>query len=304
MYMVLETYRSIEDAVRGCFGGDTRIKSDQGILHGGISSTTVLELTNGLRVFVKINTVGNAAFFDAEEEGIAAIASTHTIGTPRLYCKGTDSKKNISFLMMEPVERGLLKGDTWTVMGHEYADMHLADASSFVPGGKFGFVHDNYIGATKQINTPKDSWIDFFRECRLIPQLKMAKHAMSSADVNVSERLLDRLNDLLEEPVHPSLLHGDMWGGNHLVGKDGKAVLIDPAAYVGHAEADIAMTEMFSPMPRDFYRGYYEKIPESEGYRDRKELYNLYHYLNHFNLFGGGYLSTAMHIIRHYAGNG
>ena len=129
----------------------------------------------------------------------------------------------------------------------------------------------------------------------------MAEHAMSSRDIEAAGRLLDKLDDLLEEPSHPSLLHGDMWGGNHLIGPDGKAVLIDPAAYVGHAEADIAMTEMFSPLPRDFYRGYHEKIPEDAGYRDRCDLYNLYHYLNHFNLFGGGYLQSAMRIIHHYA---
>ena len=297
---MLENYRSLEDAIKGCFGEDIRIKSDPRIFHGGISSTALLDLSNGMRVFLKMNSIKNIAFFDAEEEGLDAIASVNAIGTPRLYCKGTDAKKNISFLMMEPVERGILKSDTWTVMGHEYADMHLADASSFVSGGMFGFMHDNFIGATKQINTPMDSWIGFFRECRLVPQLKMAEHAMSSADIQASIRLCDRLDDLLEEPDHPSLLHGDMWGGNHLVGRDGRAVLIDPAAYVGHAEADIAMTEMFSPMPRDFYRGYYEKMPENEGYGDRKDLYNLYHYLNHFNLFGGGYLSSAMHIIRHY----
>lgn len=300
--MGLVSYISLEEAVKGCFGDEVGIKNDPRIMHGGINSTAMLYLTDGRKVFVKINSVANSAFFDAEEEGLAAIASTHTIATPKLYCKGCDTAKRYSFLMMEPIEGGRGNSDTWYVMGREFADMHLADASSFVSGKSFGFTHDNFIGATKQINTPKDKWIDFFRECRLIPQLKMAEHALSAHDIQASEKLLDKLDDLLEEPARPSLLHGDMWGGNHLVGSDGKVVLIDPATYVGHAEADIAMTEMFSPMPRDFYRGYYDKIPQSEGYRDRRDLYNLYHYLNHFNLFGGGYLASAMRIIMHYAG--
>ena len=299
--MGLETYSSIEDAVRGCFGSDTGVTSDLFAVGGGINSTATLLLSNGMKVFIKMNSIRNRAFFDAEEEGLEAIASTHTIGTPKLYCKGTDDKTSSSFLMMEPV-RGVQRSDTWITLGHEFADMHLADASAFVTGGLYGFTHDNFIGATKQINTPKNSWIEFFRQCRLLPQLKMAEHAMSSSDIAAAGKLLDKLDDLLEEPARPSLLHGDMWGGNHLVGQNGKAVLIDPAAYVGHAEADIAMTEMFSPLPRDFYRGYHEKIPENAGYRDRCDLYNLYHYLNHFNLFGGGYLMAAMRIIHHYAG--
>ena len=300
--MGLEVYSSIEDAVRGVFGSDTVIASDPHMVCWGISSTATLHLSNKMDVFIKINSIKNRAFFDAEEEGLEAIASTHTIGTPKLYCKGTDDKTSSSFLMMEPIERGVQKSDTWITLGHEFADMHMADTSAFVSGGLYGFTHDNFIGATKQINTPKNSWIEFFRQCRLSPQLKMAEHAMSSGDIAAAGRLLDKLDDLLEEPTRPSLLHGDMWGGNHLVGLDGKAILIDPAAYVGHAEADIAMTEMFSPLSRDFYRGYHEKIPESAGYRDRCDLYNLYHYLNHFNLFGGGYLMSSMRIIHHYAG--
>ncbi|MCR5301244.1 MAG: fructosamine kinase family protein [Lachnospiraceae bacterium] len=298
--MGLEVYRSLDDAIKGCFNEDAKITRDPRIMHGGISSTAVLELTCG-RVFVKFNSPENSAFFDAEEEGIAAIESTNTVKTPKLYCKGYDSATSSSFIMMELIERGRENSDTWTVFGREFADMHLADTSSFVPAGTYGFIHDNFIGATKQINTPNDSWIEFFRQCRLEPQLEMACHSLSSSEIRTAQKLLDRLDELLEEPEHPSLLHGDMWGGNHLVGSNGKAVLIDPAAYVGHAEADIAMTHMFSPMPYGFYRGYHEIIPESAGYRDRQDLYNLYHYLNHFNLFGGGYLMSAMRIIRHYA---
>ena len=254
----------------------------------------------GKKYFLKTNTIGNRSCIDAEEEGLNAIARTQTIATPEIYCKGTDRSKGISFLMTELIEEGTKRDDTWIRMGHEFADMHMADASGFVSGGKYGFLHDNYIGATKQINTPKDGWIDFYRECRLEPQVRMAGSALDPYMKDII-RLMDRLDDLLTEPESPSLLHGDMWGGNHLVGPDGSVVLIDPAAYVGHAEADMAMTVMFSPLPRDFYRGYHEKIPVEDGYEDRKDVYNLYHFLNHFNLFGGSYLAGALRIVRRFA---
>ena len=297
--MPLKAYDSIEEAIKGCFGKDTGIESIRNVIGGDINTTQILSLSNKDEVFVKINTIKNKGFFDAEEEGLTAIASTHTIGTPKLYCKGTDKDKGISFLMMEPVN-GFQNKDTWLNMGHEFADMHLADTSGFAGKGKYGFIHDNYIGASKQINTPKDSWIEFFRQCRLEPQVRMAGDAFDKEILRDMLKLMDRLDDILIEPDRPSLLHGDMWGGNHMIGSDGKAILIDPAVYVGHAEADMAFTELFGSMPFDFYRGYYEKIEKQPGYEDRKDLYNLYHLLNHYNLFGGSYLSSVKRTVRYY----
>ncbi len=295
-------YSSVNEAVHGCFGPDTNIEKSSGTIMGGISSVKILSLSNGMTVLLKTNSIRNAGLFDAEEEGLDAIAGTGAIRTPKLYCKGTDSGAGISFLMMEFIETGRPQKDTWTVMGSEYADMHLADATRYVPGGRYGFAHDNYIGSTPQINTPGSSWIDFFRDCRLIPQINMAKHSLSTGDIDNAYRLLERLDDLLTEPEHPSLLHGDMWGGNHLVDTSGRVVLIDPAAYVGHAEADIALTEMFTPLPGDFYDAYHEKIPAQPGYKDRKEIYNLYHWLNHYNLFGGSHLLQVKRILQYFSG--
>ena len=101
---------------------------------------------------------------------------------------------------------------------------------------------------------------------------------------------MDRLDTLLIEPDRPSLVHGDMWGGNHMINYNRKPVLIDPAVYVGHSEVDIAMTHMFESFPRVFYDSYYHKIPREDGYKERIEIYNLYHYLNHLNIFGVKYL--------------
>ncbi len=300
--MAIPSYDSIDAAVAGCFGQDVSIVGYSRYASGDINSTALLTLSDGHRVLLKINSIANRDFFDAEEAGLSAIAATDTIATPHLYAKGTDKGKNCAFLMMELIETGRPGANTWVNMGRQYADMHLADASAYVKGGRFGFVRDNYIGATKQINTPKDNWIDFFRECRLEFQFKMAESAFDKEMIRSMLSLLDRLPDLLTEPQKPALLHGDMWGGNHLIDKDGNAVLIDPATYVGHPEADIAMTEMFNPMPAAFYSGYYEKIPREYGYEDRRDIYNLYHILNHYNLFGGGYLSAAARIISRYAG--
>ncbi len=302
----MNSYKSIEEAIKGTFGENVSLSNDLNITGSRFNSTRTLDLSNGERVFLKVSEIGNLSTFDAEEEGINAIASTKAIGVPKLYCKGTDKERRLSFLMMEVIERGMETNENIARMGYEFADMHLADASDFVKPknetARYGFLHNNYIGASKQINTPKESWIDFFRECRLEPQFKMAEKELGAGVLKSSIKLMDNLDKYLIEPEFPSLLHGDMWGGNYFIDSTGRAILIDPAAYVGCAEADIAMTELFSPMPRAFYKAYYEKIPIQEGYRDRRDLYNLYHVLNHLNLFGGEYLYAAINTILYYAG--
>lgn len=295
-------YTSLESAVKGCFGENVYIEKSSGLFLSDINSVKTLYLSNGKKVFLKLNSAENIDIFRAEEEGLQAIKDTGTIKIPCLFCKGTDEETGVSFLMMEKIETGRSNEHTWRSMGYAFAAMHLADTDRFVSGGKYGFLRDNYIGSSKQINDPNDSWIDFFRECRLKPQFIMAEKSFDHQSARAVIKLMDRLDSILSEPEYPSLLHGDMWGGNYLVGKDGKAVLIDPAAYVGHSEADIAMTQMFCPMPPEFYEAYYEKIPRQAGYEDRREIYNLYHILNHFNLFGGDYLMWALRIIRHFTG--
>ncbi len=298
--MKIKSCASIEEGVRACFGENVSITGRSYVGGGDINDSFCLSLSNGERVFVKSNSSDNAGYFDSEEQGLEAIASVGVIGTPKLLCKGTDQKQARSFLMMEMIESSGRIRDFWEVFGRELAMLHLADAGNYVPEGRFGFYADNYIGAGVQKNTPGNTWVDFFRECRLEPQIKRAEGYFDKALLREISRLLDRLDSLMPEPVQPSLLHGDLWSGNFITGEDGKAWLIDPAVYVGHAEADLAMTELFGRFNDTFYRAYETVFPLQDGYRDRRDLYNLYHLLNHLNLFGRSYLSLVLDIVHRY----
>lgn len=195
----------------------------------------------------------------------------------------------------------------WEDFGHQLAELHRTECRAYVDdegsGAKFGFYEDNYIGATSQKNHPEKSWVDFYRECRLLPQITMAEKYLEPAVRKKADRLLDHLDLYLREPEFPSLLHGDLWSGNMMCGKGGKAWIIDPAAYVGDFEADLAMTQMFGSLPERFYAAYNEVNPiDKAGYAQRRKLYDLYQLLNHLNLFGRMYLGSVVDIINMYTG--
>ena len=139
---------------------------------------------------------------------------------------------------------------------------------------------------------------DINRDCRLAPQFRDAARWFDATDRKRISYLLEHLDEYLDEPEQPSFLHGNLWSGNFITGSDGNAWLIDPAAYVGHPEADIAMTELFGGFPQKFYDSYQEVNPMKPGYERRREVYNLYHLLNHLNLFGGSYLSSVRRILK------
>jgi fructosamine-3-kinase len=168
-----------------------------------------------------------------------------------------------------------------------------------VTQARFGWVQDNTIGSTPQINTPEEDWIVFWREHRLRFQLHLAtRHGHGGRLRERGERLLDEFPRLFAEyQPAASLLHGDLWSGNYAYTREGEPVIFDPAVYYGDREADLAMTELFGGFGREFYAAYREAYPLDEGYAVRKTLYNLYHVLNHLNLFGGGYLSQAQGMI-------
>lgn len=294
-------FTSMNNALESLFGEGTSIAQSDQVFGGDINDAYKLTLTNGAHVFMKTNTPKNAAFFQAEALGLQSIAQTGCIGTPRILGSGTQaSADGYSFLLLEWIEGCRPVPDFWELFAHQLAALHRAPANDFVPSGTYGFLQDNFIGAGKQCNAARDSWISFFRDCRLEPQFRTADRYFDAADRKRIMKLLDRLDDFLTEPDCPSLLHGDLWSGNFITGSNGRAWLIDPATYVGHAEADLAMTELFGGFSHAFYTAYKEAFPMQPGYKDRRDLYNLYHLLNHLNLFGGSYLAGVLRTVKRY----
>ena len=263
------------------------------VFGGDINDAYKLTLSDGRQVFMKANRYAGLSFFQAEADGLEAIRATGAISVPKVIAVGRDQQYG-PFLLLEWVETVPNDPDFWESFGRNLARMHQA------PTSRFGWGKDNYIGASPQINTQHDSWIAFYRDCRLSPQFERAQHYFDPSMWKRITRLLDHLEDHLVEPPHPSLLHGDLWSGNFITGNDGQAWLIDPAVYVGHAEADLAMTELFGGFAPAFYSAYREVNPLQPGYEQRRDLYNLYHLLNHLNLFGRGYLSSVLKILNRY----
>lgn len=293
-------YHSLEVAVHALFGTDAKI-TQTGRVHGGdINDAFRLRLSTGETVFAKTNSIKNADFFIKESHGLPALGRSGVIGVPKALGAGIDKEKGISFLLLEFIESAPRGKDYWETFGHELAMLHRTDASGFSGPEKYGFFENNYIGASPQKNLPMTSWTDFYRECRLIPQFRMAEHYFDSSLNRKAAYLLEHLDSCLREPEFPSLLHGDLWSGNVLCGKDGKAWILDPAVYVGDFETDLAMTQLFGSFPARFYSAYNEITPIDKGYEERKDLYHLYHLLNHLNLFGRTYLGSVAAIINAY----
>ena len=295
-------FTSTNGALESLFGEGTKIVRSDRVFGGDINDAYGLTLTNGARIFMKSNTIKNAAFFQAEALGLQALAQTGCIGTPRILGSGTQAGTNgYAFLLLEWIDGKSPVKEYWELFAGQLAKMHQAATDDFVPNGTYGFLQDNFIGAGPQCNAARDSWVSFFRDCRLEPQFRMADCYFDAADRKRILALLDHLGNYLIEPDSPSLLHGDLWSGNFMTGSDGRAWLIDPAAYVGHAESDLAMTELFGGFSPVFYAAYRESYPLQPGYKDRRDLYNLYHLLNHLNLFGGSYLAGVLRTVRKYA---
>ena len=299
-------YTSLAQALVSLFGNSVSIAQTDRLSGGDINKAYALTLNTGNRIFMKANSKANADFFTAEAAGLSAIASTGTIATPGILCTGTDDGEDVgySLLLLKFIKSAKARKDYWEILGQELAALHKADTKTLWPdnasSGSFGFFQDNFIGARPQINTPCPSWISFFRDNRLAPQFKTADSYFSPDDRNKITKLLDHLDKFLLEPAHPSLLHGDLWSGNVMCGPEGKAMLIDPAAYIGHAEADLAMTQLFGGFPQKFYDAYMQANPLEPGYENRRDLYNLYQLLNHLNLFGPTYLGPVLSIVDEY----
>ena len=300
-------FTSLAKALVTLFGNSVAIAHTDRLNGGDINRAYALTLNTGDKIFMKANAKNNASYFTAEATGLSAIADTHSIATPKILCTGTDDGEDVgySFLLLSFITTGKKNKQYWESFAYELAQMHKSDCSTLISENKntansFGFFMDNFIGAHKQINTPSANWCDFFRDFRLVPQFHDADSYFTTEDRAKITKLLDNLENFLVEPEAPSLLHGDLWNGNVMCSPDGKAVLIDPACYIGNREADLAMTQLFGGFPQVFYDAYNEFYPLQPDYTERLDLYNLYQLLNHLNLFGPTYLEPVLGIIGEY----
>lgn len=294
----IQQFSSLDQALHSLFGDNVRITNQAGVTGGDINEAYRLGLSNGIQIFMKSNRRKSPSFFLREAEGLAAITETGAISTPQVFGCGT-GEHGEAFLLLEFVEGRRPRSHYQEILAQQLAQMHQAGTEKLVVGGTYGFAQNNYIGANPQMNTPCSSWTEFFRDYRLKPQFQQASGYFKEEWKKIT-KLLERTEEILVEPEYPSLVHGDLWAGNVMTGSDGLAWLTDPAAYVGHREADLAMTELFGGFSRRFYDAYREAAPLQPGYEKRKDFYNLYHLLNHLNLFGRSYLSSVRRIVEEY----
>jgi fructosamine-3-kinase len=239
----------------------------------------------GVERFLKLGAPRHGDAFAAEADGLAALRKCGA-RAPEALSHGVLGKS--AFLLIEHLELGV-EGD-FAALGRMLAQLHRNT------GPRYGWHRDNYIGAGAQANGWCDEWPEFWRERRLRPQLELARRNGFALGDLPAQTLLEG-----HRPA-PSLLHGDLWSGNAGF-HDGAPVIFDPAVYYGDRECDLAMTELFGGFPGQFYAAYNEAYPLEPGYERRKHLYNLYHLLNHLNIFGGGYLEqvkSALGLLRRF----
>lgn len=255
---------------------------------GGGSINQAFKLPGDPRsLFVKINRAAAATAFEAEAEGLESLRAAGGVAVPKVIARGCAG--DTAWLALEWVELGGRSGTAQRRLGKGLATQHRATRE------RFGWHRHNTIGATPQRNTPAEDWLDFFRRERLEFQLELAtQNGLPNQLLSRGRKLCGRLESFFSGyRPEPALLHGDLWSGNWGANDAETPYLFDPAVYYGDREADLAMTRLFGGFGADFYSGYEEQWPLAPGWERRTDLYNLYHLLNHFSLFGAGYLGRV-----------
>jgi len=267
-----------------------RVVSVRQVGGGCINNGARLQTVSGKTFFLKTNRHTPADMFAREAEGLDALAVSGGPRVPTPYLYGRD------FLLLEDLVPAPRRMEYWPEFGRRLAALHNHTQS------RYGFNHDNYIGSTPQPNAWMEDGYIFFAEQRLSFQARLAsqKGLLGKQEVSRVNELCKRLPELI--PTQPaSLIHGDLWSGNAITDETGSPAIIDPAAHYGWAEAELAMTSLFGAFPDVFYRAYQEVRPLEPGFKERFPLYNLYHLLNHLNLFGSGYWGEVLAILKRYA---
>jgi protein-ribulosamine 3-kinase len=282
---------AVAAAIGRARGVAVEVRGESALAGGSIARAVELE-TNVGRFFVKTHEAALQGMFPSEAAGLRAIAATGTrIGVPEVVAVDE------AFLVLELVEEGARgpKGDE--DLGAGLAELHRATRD------RFGFDVDTFCGATRQPNAWAPRWVDFYREQRLGHQVRLlqAKGRFGAAELGLFERLAARLDELLASGEPPALIHGDLWSGNALFDARGRPVLVDPSASFSHREAELGMMTLFGGFGARVFAAYEEAWPLAAGHRERRPLYELYHVLNHATLFGGGYVSQAVALMRRFA---
>lgn len=283
------------------YGDPGPLRQIHSVSGGNIGQAFHLETREG-RYFFKTRADVPAGFFTAERDGLRELArGSRILRIPEVIAheEPREAKGTGWILMewMEPDSSGNAK--VAETLGRGLAELHHTTASAF------GLKRDNFIGLLPQSNHQKENWTEFYRDCRLMPQMKIARerNRLPAHRTRLLTRLMDRLENWLMDPaIRPALLHGDLWGGNWMVGPGGTPCLIDPAIYYGHWEVDLAFSELFGGFPDPFYDAYQEVCPLDTEYENRKPLYQLYYLLVHLNLFGETYGPSVDRVLKRYVG--
>jgi len=263
---------------------------------GCIANSKKIELDSGKKFFLKHLLNENSGIFESEALGLETLLKSASIKVPEIISRGKD------FLLLQWIEVGRKVPDSsMEKLGYQFAKLHRFHAE------KFGFHVDNFLGNTLQSNLPTSdgskNWAIFFTENRLLYQIELVKKNGYSTQklLKLLDNLIIKIPEILSGTEEkPSLLHGDLWSGNYLIDETGEPWLIDPAVYFGHREADLAMTSLFGGFSKTFYSAYESEFPLSPGYSEREPLYQLYHLMNHLNLFGTGYYGQVISIMERY----
>lgn len=273
---------------------DENLVSVSSVGGGCIADSRIIKTVPGNTYFLKTRT-GTQSMFIKEANGLKELSKPNSIRIPKVVLAEED------FLLLENIHSGSKSGKFFEDFGHSFAKLHQ------YKGESFGFFEDNFIGATPQVNRADGdeihNWPEFYYQKRIVQQLRYSeKNGYATPElISLVSQLENKIKSILGgSEESPTLLHGDLWAGNFMCDESGKAVLIDPAVYYGHREADLAMTKMFGGFTHDFYIAYQETFPLSAGWEYRENLYLLYHYMNHLNLFGNSYYGPAIRILKHY----
>lgn len=284
------------EAIQALMGSGVRIVDEVPIGGGCISHGRILRLNNNTSLFLKSHATTPASFFQAEADNLTLLKRYSPLTVPAPLIVGETLAHQ--YLCLEYIEAAAHQSDYWEQGGRGLATLHK-ESTKDATG--FGLKWDNWIGSTAQPNTHSASWKDFYVHQRLKYQVALAEQNgyIEGALRADCQRLVAHAPALLHEPL-PALVHGDLWLGNLMSDAQGAPALIDPAIYFADREVDIAMTMLFGTFDKRFYAAYQEYYPLPAGWHTRIQLYNLYHMLNHLNIFGGSYLNSVEHIVQSY----